>query len=99
MKNVRDGGRIIDCKFSEQKTKEIIEKLTGAKIKIIEAGFRRDWYKVKYQGNSMFFTNNSRIKPLIDRENKNTQYTAQINRFGGGMTMTTLNGEHRICHR
>lgn len=48
MKNVRDGGRIIDCKFSEQKTKEIIEKLTGAKIKIIEAGFRRDWYKVKY---------------------------------------------------
>lgn len=85
MKNVRvldctlrDGGRIIDCKFPDQETKEIAEKLANAKIDIIEVGFLRDWRKVNYQGDSTFFTDVDQIKPFINRDNKNTIYAAFI---------------------
>ena len=59
MKNVRildctlrDGGRIIDCAFPDEETKEISRRLAEAKIDIIEVGFLRDRRKVNYQGNS-----------------------------------------------
>lgn len=85
MKNVRvldctlrDGGRIIDCKFPDQETKEIAKKLANAKIDIIEVGFLRDWRKVEYKGNSTFFTDVDQIVPFIDRDNKNTIYAAFI---------------------
>lgn len=85
MKNVRvldctlrDGGRIIDCAFADQETKEITKRLTNAKIEIIEVGFLRDNRKVNYQGNSTFFTNVNQIRPFINREKKDTMYAAFI---------------------
>ena len=77
MKNVmvldctlRDGGRIIDCKFDNQETKEIARRLQEANIDIIEVGFIRDWHKVDYQGNSTFFTDVDQIRPYINKNGK-----------------------------
>ena len=74
MKNVqvldctlRDGGRIIDCRFEDQEIKEIAFRLANAKIDIIEIGFLRNHKNVKYQGNSTFFTDVDQMKPFIDR--------------------------------
>jgi len=85
MKNVRvldctlrDGGRIIDCAFPDQETKEISNRLADAKIDIIEVGFLRDWRKVKYQGNSTFFTDVDQIRPFVNTEKINTIYAAFV---------------------
>lgn len=85
MKNVRildctlrDGGRIIDCAFSDHEAKEISNRLADAKIDIIEVGFLRDWRKVNYQGNSTFFTDVDQIRPFVNREKINTIYAAFI---------------------
>lgn len=84
MKNVkvldctlRDGGRIINCAFPDQETKEISHRLAEAKIDIIEIGFLRDWRKVDYQGGSTFFTDVDQIRPFVDREKK-VMYTVFI---------------------
>lgn len=83
MKNVkildctlRDGGRIINCEFANSAIKEISEGLTEAKIDIIELGFLRD--KIKYNGNSTFFTDVEQIKPFIKSERKDTLYVAFV---------------------
>lgn len=88
MKNVkvldctlRDGGRIIDCAFSDQETKEISEKLANAKVDIIEVGFIRDWRKVNYQGNSTFFTDVEQIRPFVDKGKNGVMYVAFVD-FG-----------------
>jgi 4-hydroxy 2-oxovalerate aldolase len=88
MKNVkvldctlRDGGRVIDCAFDDQETKEMINRLAESKIDIIEVGFLRDWRKVNYNGNSTFFTDVDQIRPFISKERKNTVYAAFID-FG-----------------
>lgn len=88
MKNVRildctlrDGGRIINCAFPDEEAKEIASRLAESKIDIIELGFIRDWRKVNYEGNSTFFTDVDQIRPFINREKKNTIYTAFID-FG-----------------
>ena len=88
MKNVRvldctlrDGGRIIDCAFPDKEIKEISEKLANAKIDIIEVGFIRDWRKVKYQGNSTFFTAVDQIRPFVDKSKNGVMYVAFID-FG-----------------
>lgn len=85
MKNVRvldctlrDGGRIINCAFPDQETKELSEKLAHAKIDIVEVGFLRDWRKVNYQGNSTFFTDVGQIKPFVDKTQKDVLYVAFI---------------------
>ena len=85
MKNVRvldctlrDGGRIINCAFPDQETKEIAKRLASAKIDIIEIGFLRDWKKVDYKGNSTFFTDVEQIRPYINRDGNNTIYAAFI---------------------
>ena len=85
MKNVqildctlRDGGRIIDCAFSDKETKEISNRLANAKIDIVEVGFLRDWRNVKYMGNSTFFTNVDQIIPYVDKTKTNVIYTAFI---------------------
>lgn len=75
---LRDGGRIIDCAFEDKETKDISYRLAEAKIDIIEVGFLRDWRKVNYQGNSTFFTDVDQIRPFVNKENKNTIYTAFI---------------------
>ena len=85
MKNVRvldctlrDGGRIINCAFDDQETKEISNRLADAKIDIIEVGFLRDWRNVEYKGNSTFFTDVDQIRPFVNKEKKNIIYTAFI---------------------
>lgn len=85
MKNVRvldctlrDGGRIINCAFDDQETKEISNRLADAKIDIIEVGFLRDWRKVEYKGNSTFFTDVDQIRPFVNKDKKNTIYAAFI---------------------
>lgn len=75
---LRDGGRIINCAFPDNEISEISEKLSNAKIDIIEVGFLRDWRKVKYQGNSTFFTDVDQIVPFIDKTKKHTLYVAFI---------------------
>lgn len=85
MKNVRvldctlrDGGRIINCEFGNQEIKEISNRLTDAKIDIIEVGFLRDGRTMEYQVDSTFFTSVSQMKPFVNKEKKNTLYTAFI---------------------
>lgn len=74
MKNVqlldctlRDGGRIINCKYEDKIIKEIAKGLTEANIDIIEMGFLRDENLVQYEKNSTFFTSMSQIRPLIPK--------------------------------
>ena len=88
MKNVRvldctlrDGGRIIDCAFEDEEIQGIANRLVDAKIDIVEIGFLRDGKKIKYQGNSTFFTDIVQMCPFVNREKKNTIYTAFID-FG-----------------
>ncbi len=85
MKNVRvldctlrDGGRIINCAFSDQEIKEVSKRLAQAKIDIIEVGFLRDWRKVNYQGNSTFFTDVDQMRPFINKTKGNSMYVAFI---------------------
>ena len=64
---LRDGGRIIDCAFSDSEIKNVAYRLADARINIVEVGFLRDWRKVNYSGNSTFFTDVDQIKPFINR--------------------------------
>lgn len=77
---LRDGGRIIDCKFPDQQTRRIVHYLQQAKIDIIEVGFLRDWRRVDYQGNSTFFTSTKQIAPLLPKD-REALYAAFID-FG-----------------
>ena len=65
---LRDGGRIIDCRFPDHEIKEISEKLSEAKLDMIELGFLRDPAKYKYEGDSTFFTNTDQMKPFIHKK-------------------------------
>lgn len=85
MKNVRlldctlrDGGRIINCAFPDEETKEISKRLANAKIDIIEVGFLRDGKSVNYSGNSTFFTDVDQIRPFVDRTRQGVLYVAFI---------------------
>ncbi len=84
MKNVRildctlrDGGRIIDCAFPNDEINGIASRLAEANVDIIEMGFIRDSQRVKYYGNSTFFTDVDQITPFIKKDGK-TIYTAFI---------------------
>ena len=88
MKNVRvldctlrDGGRVIDCAFNDKETKDISNRLSNAKIDIVELGFIRDGRKTRYNGNSTFFTDVDQIRPFVDRRKNNTIFSAFID-FG-----------------
>ena len=74
---LRDGGRIINCSFSDAETKDISYRLSSAKIDIIEVGFLRDPAKVNYQGNSTFFTKVDQIRPFVKKDS-HTKYVAFI---------------------
>lgn len=76
---LRDGGRIIDCKFPDHVITEVGQMLCKSKIDIIELGFIR--HKVDYKGNTTFFTSIEQMIPFVDRSNKNTQYVAFVD-FG-----------------
>lgn len=88
MKNVRvldctlrDGGRIINCAFPNQEITEMSKRLADAKIDIIEIGFLRDWREVDYTGNSTFFTDVDQMRPFVNKNKRNTIYSAFID-FG-----------------
>ena len=88
MKNVRildctlrDGGRIIDCAFPDNMIHQITDKLTRAKVDIIEVGFLRDWRNVEYKGNSTFFTNVEQITPFLPSASHGATYVAFVD-FG-----------------
>lgn len=76
---LRDGGRIIDCKFQDHVISEISHMLCKSKIDIIELGFIRN--KIEYKGDSTFFTSIEQMIPFVDRTNVNTQYVAFVD-FG-----------------
>lgn len=75
---LRDGGRIINCEFSDQDILDITRELTDANINIVEMGFLRDQRQVDYQGNSTFFTDVKQIEAFIPKDRKNTEYVAFI---------------------
>lgn len=88
MKNVRildctlrDGGRIIDCKFPDADVKDIADRLAEARIDIVELGFLRDWRKLTYEGNSTFFTDVDQMAPYTENRKKGTMYVAFVD-FG-----------------
>ncbi len=75
---LRDGGRIINCEFSDRDIADIARELTDANINIVEMGFLRDRKQVDYQGNSTFFTSVEQIEAFIPGEKRNTEYVAFI---------------------
>lgn len=75
---LRDGGRIINCEFSDQDILDISRELTDANIDIVEMGFLRDQRQVNYQGNSTFFTDVEQIEAFIPKDRKSTEYVAFI---------------------
>ncbi len=75
---LRDGGRIIDCKFSDYEITNIIDRLTSANINYVEVGFLRDAAKVHYNGGSTFFTSVKQIEPFLVSKGEHTRYSAFI---------------------
>lgn len=65
---LRDGGRIINCAFTNSEITGISRRLAKARIDIIEMGFLRDCRKVDFAGNSTFFTNVDQVIPYIERK-------------------------------
>lgn len=75
---LRDGGRIINCKFPNKDIFDISSRLTEANIDIIEVGFLRDWRTTEYLENSTFFTKVDQIRPFIPEKRKDVIYVAFI---------------------
>lgn len=74
---LRDGGRVIDCAFPDEQTRDISLRLAGAGIDIIELGFLRDPAQVSYKGGSTFFTRVEQMRPFV-RPGAGTLYVAFI---------------------
>lgn len=75
---LRDGLRIVDCIFSNQKIKDLAQGLVDAGIDIIEVGFLRDKRKLDYKGNSTFFTEASQISPFLPQNRENKLFLAFV---------------------
>ena len=75
---LRDGGRIIDCKFPDADIKNIAYRLSQANIDIVEMGFLRDPKIVDYVGNSTFFTTISQVNRFIKSSEKDTSYVVFV---------------------
>lgn len=75
---LRDGGRILDCKFENRTILNMAKDLTFAGIDIVEMGFLRDVKLVNYNGNSTFFTQTEQIIPFIPCNRKKTMFVAFI---------------------
>ncbi len=75
---LRDGGRIIDCKFDNKVISNMAKDLAGAGVDIIEMGFLRDHKLVNYNGDSTFFTEIKQILPFIPKERKESRFVAFV---------------------
>ena len=62
---LRDGGRVIDCKYSDATIVGLGRYLKRAGIDIIELGFLRD--NINFKGNSTFFSSMSDAEAYIKR--------------------------------
>ena len=72
---LRDGGRIIDCKFDDSIIRGLSVGLVEAGIEIVELGFLRSKDLIDYIGNSTFFTNIRQMDAFV-KEKENVIYTA-----------------------
>lgn len=75
---LRDGGRIVDCKFDNGTISNLVRDLADAGIDTVEVGFLRSKDLVDYEGNSTFFTSTSQISDFVDEVSKKTQFVAFI---------------------
>lgn len=75
---LRDGGRFINCAFSNDVIVDIASELTNAGVDIVEIGFLRNKHKVTYSGNSTFFTDVEQITKYIPKDRKKTSFVAFI---------------------
>ncbi len=64
---LRDGGRIINCAFSNDEIMGLSYGLSTTGIDIVEVGFLRDGRNVVYNGNSTFFTEVNQITPYLNK--------------------------------
>lgn len=71
---LRDGGRIIDCKFKDSHIRGIANGLTKSRIDIVEMGFLRS--KITYSGNSTMFTEMEQMRSFVPQDTGNTMYVA-----------------------
>lgn len=71
---LRDGGRIINCSFSDDQIAGIADGLAQANIDIIEVGFLRDEATVQYDGNSTFFTKIEQAETVISECSEQSEY-------------------------
>jgi len=69
---LRDGGRVIDCAFTDEQINGITTGLIGAGIDIVEMGFLRG--SVKYSGNSTFFSELEQVKQFIPQIDNDTMF-------------------------
>lgn len=78
---LRDGGRIINCEFSDRKIADITKGLSSANIDIIEVGFLRDKKIINYKGNSTFFTTIGQAESVIKDSLNSSEYVLFVD-FG-----------------
>lgn len=75
---LRDGGRIVDCKFDNGTIMNLTRDLTDAGIDIVEMGFLRSNDLIDYKGNSTFFTDFQQISEYIPENKRNAMYVVFI---------------------
>lgn len=75
---LRDGGRIIDCRFKDDAILGMTRDFVSSGIDIVEVGFLRDKNLVEYKGDSTFFTSTEQIESFIPKKRKETIFTAFI---------------------
>lgn len=69
---LRDGGRIIDCKFPDEHIRGIAQGLTAAGVDIIEMGFLRG--NADYKGNSTFFSEFCQVENFIPEDKRHSMF-------------------------
>lgn len=77
---LRDGGRIIDCQFKDEDIAGITGALVKAKVDIIELGFLRN--KIRYSGNSTFFTEISQLEKFMLNTRRHKPIYAAFTDYG-----------------
>ncbi len=75
---LRDGGRILDCKFDDSVIAGMNRDFVNAGIDIVEVGFLRGGSLVEYKGNSTFFTSAGQIEGFIPGNRQDTIFAAFI---------------------
>ena len=88
---LRDGGRVIDCKFSNSIFTNITKMLANTKMDIIEVGFLRN--NIDYVGNSTFFDSVESISKILRKE-EGAAYVAFID-YGMCNVSEIPNREHK----